>query len=93
MVLEGRPTLRTPEGTREFASGRRSVHFPGRPGSGRTRCGTSRYDVARFVMVSTRGAPEVVEYPDLGQLTVQAPTGSQTGRAALARSDDLSADT
>ena len=30
-------------------------------------------------MASTLGAPEVAEYPDLGQITAQAPTGSQTG--------------
>jgi hypothetical protein len=30
-------------------------------------------------MASTRYSPEVVEYPDLGQITAQAPTGSQTG--------------
>jgi len=30
-------------------------------------------------MVSTLSAPEVVEYPDLKQITAQARTGSQTG--------------
>ena len=30
-------------------------------------------------MSSSLGAPEVAEYPDLKQITVQARTGSQTG--------------
>jgi len=33
----------------------------------------------RFLMASSLDAPEVVEYPDLKQITVQARTGSQTG--------------
>jgi hypothetical protein len=30
-------------------------------------------------MASTHPSPEVVEYPELGQITAQGPTGSQTG--------------
>jgi uncharacterized cupin superfamily protein len=33
----------------------------------------------RYLMVSTLRSPEVAEYPDLGQITAQARTGSQTG--------------
>ena len=33
----------------------------------------------RYLVASTRGSPEVVEYPDLKQITAQARTGSQTG--------------
>ena len=33
----------------------------------------------RYLMASTQGSPEVAEYPDLGQITVQGPSGSQTG--------------
>jgi uncharacterized cupin superfamily protein len=33
----------------------------------------------RFVMISDHPSPEVVEYPDLGQVTAQARTASQTG--------------
>jgi uncharacterized cupin superfamily protein len=33
----------------------------------------------RYLMASSRQAPEVAEYPDLGQITAQAPTASQTG--------------
>jgi len=33
----------------------------------------------RFLMASSGQAPEVAEYPELGQITAQAPTASQTG--------------
>ena len=33
----------------------------------------------RYLVASTRQAPEVAEYPELGQITAQAPTASQTG--------------
>ena len=77
IVLRGRPTLRTPEGERTLAEGE-VVHFPIGPAG--THALTNETDSpVRYVMASTRGAPEVVEYPDLGQITVQARTGSQTG--------------
>ena len=77
IVLRGRPTLRTEDGERELDEGD-VVHFPvGPAGSHAVR--NESDDVVRIVMVSTLGAPEVVEYPDLGQITAQAPTGSQTG--------------
>ena len=76
-VLRGRPTLRTPEGQRELAEGD-VVHFPAGPEG--AHAVSNEADVpARFVMVSNRTSPEVVEYPDLGQITAQARTGSQTG--------------
>jgi uncharacterized cupin superfamily protein len=33
----------------------------------------------RCLIASTLVSPEVAEYPDLGQITAQARTGSQTG--------------
>ena len=33
----------------------------------------------RYLVASSRQFPEVAEYPELGQITAQAPTGSQTG--------------
>jgi uncharacterized cupin superfamily protein len=33
----------------------------------------------RYLMASTLQSPEVAEYPDLGQITAQAQTESQTG--------------
>ncbi|HUJ55036.1 MAG TPA: hypothetical protein VLW49_03500 [Gaiellaceae bacterium] len=33
----------------------------------------------RYLTASSRQMPEVCECPELGQITAQAPTGSQTG--------------
>ncbi|MBA2741127.1 MAG: cupin domain-containing protein [Actinobacteria bacterium] len=77
VVLTGRPTLRTPEGERTLDEGD-VVHFPVGPAGAHALKNETESPV-RFVMASTQGAPEVVEYPDLGQITAQARTGSQTG--------------
>ena len=77
IVLGGTPTLRTPDGERELAEGE-VVHFPvGPDGAHALRNDTDA--PARYLMVSNRTSPEVAEYPDLGQITAQARTGSQTG--------------
>jgi uncharacterized cupin superfamily protein len=77
VVLRGRPTLRTPDGERQLEEGE-SVYFPvGPEGAHALRNDTD--EPVRFLMASTRPSPEVVEYPDLKQLTAQALTDSQTG--------------
>jgi len=77
VVLRGRPTLRTGEGTRELGEGD-VVHFP--PGPDGAHGVANDTDVpVRLLMVSTLRSPEVVEYPDLKQVTAQARTSSQTG--------------
>jgi uncharacterized cupin superfamily protein len=77
IVLRGRPTLRTPEGERQLAEGE-AVHFATGPdGAHAVRNDTE--EPVRFVVAGIRVAPEVVEYPDLNQITAQAPTASQTG--------------
>jgi uncharacterized cupin superfamily protein len=77
VVLRGRPTLRGPEGERQLAEGE-VVHFPNGPdGAHGMRNDTDR--PARFVVAGIRVSPEVVEYPDTGQLTAQARTSSQSG--------------
>jgi uncharacterized cupin superfamily protein len=77
IVLRGRPTLRTGEGERQLKEGE-VVFFPvGPDGAHGLRNDTE--SPVRYVMASTRGSPEVVEYPDLKQITAQARTGSQTG--------------
>ena len=77
IVLRGRPTLRTPNGERELAEGD-VVHFPAGPAGAHALRNESDAPI-RFVMVSDHPSPEVVEYPDLGQITAQARTGSQMG--------------
>jgi uncharacterized cupin superfamily protein len=77
VVLRGRPTLRTPDGERQLDEGE-TVHFPVGP-DGAHGLQNDTDDPVRYLMASTRPSPEVVEYPDLKQITAQASTGSQTG--------------
>jgi uncharacterized cupin superfamily protein len=77
IVLCGRPTLRTPEGERQLAEGE-VVHFPiGPAGTHGVRNDTD--EQVRYVVAGIRVSPEVVEYPELKQITAQARTESQTG--------------
>jgi uncharacterized cupin superfamily protein len=77
IVLHGRPTLRTLEGERVLAEGD-VLHFPvGPEGARGLRNDTG--EPVRYVMAGVRVSPEVVEYPDLGKITAQARTASQTG--------------
>ena len=73
LVLRGRPTLKTPEGERVLEEGE-AVHFTtGMPGAHGLRNDTD--EPVRFVMAGVRVTPEVVEYPDLGQVTGQSKHG------------------
>jgi uncharacterized cupin superfamily protein len=77
VVLRGRPTLRAPDGERQLAEGE-VVHFrTGPDGAHALRNDTD--EAVRFVIAGIRVFPEVAEYPDLKQITAQAPTASQTG--------------
>jgi uncharacterized cupin superfamily protein len=77
VVLDGELTMKTGEGERLVRRGEVLI-FPVGPGGahgfrndGEERC--------RYLMASSVQLPEVGEYPDLGQITVQARTASQTG--------------
>jgi uncharacterized cupin superfamily protein len=77
VVLDGEMTMKTEEGERLVRRGE-VVIFPVGPAGahgfradGNGRC--------RYLMASSGQAPEVAEYPELGQITAQAPTASQTG--------------
>ncbi len=73
IVLRGRPTLRTPEGERQLAEGD-VVHFASGPeGAHGIRNDTD--DLVRYVVAGTRVSPEIVEYPDLNQVTGQSRHG------------------
>jgi len=77
LVLRGRPTLRTNAGERQLEEGA-VVHFPTGPdGAHEIRNDTN--EAIRYVVAGTRPSPEVVEYPDLGQLTAQSRLDSQRG--------------
>jgi uncharacterized cupin superfamily protein len=77
VVLRGRPTLRTGAETRQLAEGE-VVHFPPGP-EGAHALSNETDGPVRYLMASTLQSPEVAEYPDLGQITAQARTASQTG--------------
>ena len=77
VVLDGEMTMKTEEGERLVRRGE-VVIFPVGPAGahgfrndGEGRC--------RYLVASSRRAPEVAEYPELGQITVQGPSRSQTG--------------
>jgi uncharacterized cupin superfamily protein len=77
LVLRGRPTLRTPDGERQLEEGE-SVHFPlGPDGAHGIRNDTEA--PVRYVVAGIRVSPEVVEYPDLGQVTAQSSLPSHRG--------------
>jgi uncharacterized cupin superfamily protein len=77
VVLDGSMTLKTEEGERLVQRGE-VVLFPLGP-SGAHGFRNDGDATCRYLMVSTHPAPEVVEYPELGQITAQGPHGSQTG--------------
>jgi uncharacterized cupin superfamily protein len=77
VVLRGRPTLRTSEGSRQLEEGE-AVHFPTGP-AGAHGISNDTDEPVRYLMVSTLRSPEVAEYPDIKKITAQARTESQTG--------------
>jgi uncharacterized cupin superfamily protein len=75
IVLEGRPTLRTPTGERELRPGQ-SVMFP-RGADGAHAVSNYSAEPARWIIFSTMNHPEVGEYPDaevVGVFVGDAPT-------------------
>jgi uncharacterized cupin superfamily protein len=77
VVLRGQPTLRAADGSRSLEPGD-VVHFPTGP-EGAHALSNETDEPVRYVIASTLRSPEVAEYPDLGQITAQARTDSQTG--------------
>jgi len=79
LVLEGTPTLRTPEGERTLKPGD-VVHFP-RGAEGAHQVWNAGETATRFVVAAANTTPEVVEYPDSGKIAAMAKTPSQRGPA------------
>jgi len=73
IVLRGRPTLRTPEGERQLDEGEVVYFTTGLKGVDGLRNDTDQ--PVRYVMAGVRVTPEVVEYPDLKQVTGQSKHG------------------
>jgi uncharacterized cupin superfamily protein len=66
LVLEGRPTLRTPEGRRELHEGEVVAFARGADGGHQLMNRTP--ETVRFLAFSSSGEPDVVIYPDSGKL-------------------------
>lgn len=72
IVLRGTPTLRTPAGERKLAEGEVVAFPPGRDGAHQL---LNRSDVTvRFLMLSSKAAADLIEYPDSGKISAQAGT-------------------
>ena len=66
VVLEGSPSLRTPDGTRRLEPGDVVSFAVGEDGGHQLVNDTD--DTLRFLAISTSGAPDIVIYPDSGKL-------------------------
>lgn len=77
LVLEGTPTLRTPEGEQVLRPG--DVVPFARGAGGAHQLWNAGETTVRFVMAAAGTTPEVVEYPDSGKLAAMAKTPSQAG--------------
>jgi uncharacterized cupin superfamily protein len=83
VVLEGRPSLRTPEGWRELEEGEALSFLAGEAG-GHQLVNRSQERV-RFLSISTGGSPDVCVYPDSDKVGVyERPVG---GGQLFRRSD------
>jgi uncharacterized cupin superfamily protein len=69
VVLSGRPTLRSLEGSRALAPGEVVACPAGRAGA--HRIDNPSDEPVRFMVVSTMHSPEVNEYPDSGKIWVR----------------------
>jgi uncharacterized cupin superfamily protein len=66
LVLEGRPSLRTPTGWRDLAEGEIVAFLRGENGAHQLLNRTE--ETVRFLAFSTHGDPDIVIYPDSGKL-------------------------
>jgi uncharacterized cupin superfamily protein len=66
LVLDGRPSLRTPEGWRDLEEGEVVAFLRGEHGAHQLVNRTQ--ETVRFLAISTSGEPDIVIYPDSGKL-------------------------
>lgn len=86
VVVSGRPTLRTPDGTRELEPGE-VVHFPlGEKGAHQIL--NEGDETATFLAVSSHGRPDVVVYPDSDKIGVGERLPHGGGLRAFFRRED-----
>ena len=73
LVVRGTPTLRTPEGERDLGEGDVACFRRGKGGAHQLSNRTE--SPVRVLMLSTRLAPDVIEYLDSGKIGVDDATG------------------
>jgi len=86
VVLDGRPSLRTPDGWRELQEGEVVPFLRGEDGGHQLVNRTE--DTVRFLAFSTNGEPDIVLYPDSGKLGAFERLPSGSGLRAMFRLSD-----
>jgi uncharacterized cupin superfamily protein len=86
IVLEGAPSLRTPEGWRQLARGEVVAFRRGEAGGHQLVNRTN--ETVRFLAFSTSGEPDVVSYPDSGKLGAFERRPQGDGLRAMFRAAD-----
>lgn len=86
VVLDGQPSLRTPDGWRELAEGE-VVAFP-RGEQGAHQLVNRTDQTVRFLAFSTNGDPDIVIYPDSGKVGAFERIPNGGGLWAMFRADD-----
>lgn len=85
IVLEGTPTLRTPEGSRELAAGE-LLSFPVGP-DGAHQLVNDSDSVARFLALSAGDSTDVVKYPETGETLVSHRRNDPDGFKQILKDD------
>ena len=85
IVLEGTPTLRDPEGTRELVAGE-VVSFPVGP-EGAHQLVNDSDSVARFLALSAGDETDVVKYPETGETLVSYRRNTADGFKQILKDD------
>jgi uncharacterized cupin superfamily protein len=75
IVIEGEPTLRTPEGEKQLRDGDVACFLRGAAGAHQVRNDTD--SAVRVLMLSTMLAPEIVEYLDTGKVGTRDAKGDR----------------
>lgn len=86
IVLSGRPTLRTPDGTRELEEGE-ALRFPlGEEGAHQIYNRTE--ETVTFLAVSSHGRPDIIVYPDTDKIGLGERLPKGGGLRAFFRRED-----
>ncbi len=86
VVLQGRPSVRSPQGIRELAQGEAVAFGLGEIGAHQLINHTER--TVRFLAISSHGRPDIVVYPDSGKLGAGERLPRGGGLRAIFRQQD-----